>query len=126
MACDTCTQTKTLTRCHTIIDLGTHNTGTEGLTIDVYFENLGTGKVRTARVITGELGQMDITHGLAFLSGQTYRVWLNQQSETMSEKEEWTLPDGTTDVTCVLIPFQNVTDNFGVNVTETTVQLMAV
>ena len=121
MACEACTHTQPVTRCNTIINLGTY--GTNGTDLYIYFENLATGKERRVSATSGGAGELAITHSLEFTPNTTYKIWMNEQSANKSEEAQWTLPDATTTPSCVLVQFEDVYDNAGARVAQTTVDI---
>jgi hypothetical protein len=115
---------KPLTRCNSRINLGTYSSA--GTDLYVYFENLATGE-RKQYSATSDAGDSEIllTHSDSFTPHTSYKVWLNEESTTMSDEVEWTLPDGTTDVTCLIQRFEDVFDASGARVEETSVTVKA-
>lgn len=120
MSCETCTKLKDVVRCNTKIDFGTY---TPSISLNVYFEDLGTNKIRKSEATSSAGGDVVLTHGFNFRNGQTYRIWLNENDQVLTERKQWTLPDGTTTATCVLLRFMDVFDANSDRVSQATVEL---
>lgn len=126
MSCETCTQTKVLTRCTQRIDFGTYPAAATD--INIYIDNIATSSgPRLIAHTTGGAGELVVaTTNYSFLPNQVYKAWMNTESDTMSEEVEWTLPDGVTAATCVLLKFTDVFDASGGRVTVSEVDVEAV
>lgn len=122
MACETCTQTKPMLRCVGKLKLGNYDT--TGTSLWVYIQNLATGKIHRVSDITEAAGLIHFTVGFSFTPNTTYKVWLNEESETMEEQKQWTFPDGTTLASCALMTFKEVYDG-SARASETNAELQA-
>lgn len=122
MSCENCTELRDVIRCNSKINFGTY---TADASVNIYFKDLGTNKLHKVESTVSGAGDLIVTHGLSFRNGQTYRIWLNEDDQTIEEMKQWTLPDGTTTTTCVLLRFLDAYDSNGDIVTQGTISLQS-
>jgi hypothetical protein len=114
---------KPLTRCNGRISMGRYTSNTTNLY--VYFENLATRQVKRYETTTDGASLITLQHEDSLAPNTTYRIWLNEESLTQSEQVNWTLPDLTTSVSCVIQRFVDVFDADGNRVEQSTVTMEA-
>lgn len=89
--------------------------------IYVNWKDLGTGRLTRHSLTTDAGGAILMAHEFNFRNRQTYMFWINETDVTVDTMEEWTLPDGTTTLTCGLVKMIDVYQEDGDRVTGSTV-----
>jgi len=94
--------------------------------VEVYFRNLATDKLHRMKLTTGLSGEMDLTPVNPFMPNTTYRVWVTTSpTDSFEDMVSWTLPDGITSVTCILIKMESIEFNGDDRVSDANVGLVA-
>ena len=105
--CNPCTTVLSVPYCSTNVWIG--DWSSSGATLYVYTMNTATGKISKEEVTSGVDGKVTITFPNR-IANASYEVWMNTTANNAFNKESFELPDTTTEVTCLNVRFERVTE----------------
>ena len=116
MGCLQCDSVKPIPTCTTALVIGTTTLG-NGIPVYVFVKNLTTGKQYRQAAITENVPPGRVT----LLMGQPrqdfyspnfiYEIWITKQTDTINERQDFTVQGSVDSYECVNVRFTNLYDN---------------
>jgi len=118
--CSPCTKTKPVLYCSDAIHVADWIDGA-GVDVFVWYRNTATGRTEVEEVTTGVDGKVSIDFTNK-MEGNSYELWINEDSGTMNAQDAFYLPDTTTSVTCITVKFDRAYNSGSVTVAESVIE----